>query len=270
MPLIRIGQRTHDGARYAASPHQFDGLLAAARASAEAVHCLCRKDDPRQLVIRQIRGHHYLAVWPLDGASHTSWCSFHRDAATEARQQAQDARVGLTDGSGSPPVATAPGPLTAPQLPAAGALDPVVLPALLGKLWDLSGLQRWMPGWTRDWTRVRRTAYAAARRLSIQGVDLDQALFIPRAHATERYAREWPPDLVEHLRASGQRRLLLGVLQSASATAYGWRLAIAGLPLPVFVPTNTPAPFAAACAAAAASLPEPSPTCSDSCCWTCG
>lgn len=253
MSQIRSGQFTFRAEQYASSPLRYDRVLARARASGESVHCLCRP-EPRPLVIRQLRGHHFLAVWPLDGERHAPWCHFYRNADDDVRQQDRLARAGLTDDLEGHSVPVARPALSLPRPPrgsgsapgTAEVFDPVELPALLGQLWSLSGLQRWMTGWSRDWKRVQRSLRTTARRLTVHGNALDEILYVTDAPVEPDAGNgrdggrakggpgDWPR-IVEDLRRSRRRRLVLGLLRSVGSTPYGWRLDLAGLPLPVFV-----------------------------------
>jgi len=298
MAQIRTGQFTFDAARYVSAPLRYDRVLARAREAGESVECLCG-GTPRPLVVRQVRGRHFLAVWPLDGGKHEPQCLFFRDEDAAADRRARLARVGVADEAedlpgldaaaeaigkavtaasatmapagpldeSGPDVAASPSAAPAAVLeslgagsPAPGAvftkdeaLHPVLLPMLLGELWTIAGLQRWAPGWSRDWGRVRRSLRSAARRLSVHGMPLEEALYV----APERAERSGPKaewELVSNeMRQSRRRHLVLGKVSAVSTTPYGWRLTLAGMAQPIFVPSRARTVLREACASAASA-----------------
>lgn len=61
-------------------------------------------------------------------------------------------------------------------------------------LWEEADLCRWHPSWTRDWGRVRYQLMRVARTLEVNGVAMEELLFVPRRFresARRQFNADW-------------------------------------------------------------------------------
>ncbi len=78
--------------------------------------------------------------------------------------------------------------------PSAEAGAAVLERDLLHHLWELGSLNRWGPGWQRDYWRVRRELLAAAAQTPLDGRAFSQLLYIPpefRPQLRDEIERDW-------------------------------------------------------------------------------
>lgn len=185
-------------------------------------HALCQCVTPhRQLVIREVNGVLYLAVWPHDGHHHAPSCEFYRNEvdsgnADQVTPSSGDERETQEFNAPprSPPVKLNPDgtwtvalDLTRPKgsrkeqpLTPANALSPMAgtmpqpanqtlsLPQFLTWLWDNTSMNRWGKGWRRDWWRVGQSIRTEAQAVVIEGCPLNDLLYIPPPFVKDRQA----------------------------------------------------------------------------------
>jgi len=205
--------------------------------------CACVQ-PPRRLVIREIRGTCYLALWPNDGHFHDEECPFHRpDPAPSAAETTQAVKLNsegqwdiALDGAQRETQRMERNGVAA----GAGHNDPpsrqrrahLSIEQLLHWLWHSASLNRWDPRWKRDWWRIERSLTSTSSTVVVAGESLSQLLYIPPAFrrdreaairsAWEMFSTRLKPD------ASGARStaLLIGHLKDIDPSPYGYRLAV--------------------------------------------
>ncbi len=168
-------------------------LLLSARQRYGHVVCSCRP-SPLKLQVRLRDGKFHLAVWPNEGPSHDSECLFFRDELAE--------EVAANAPAPAPMPSPAPGhhqtSRIALALSGAGVGQPneqsISVRGLAHRLWEAASLCRWHPTWTRDWGRTRYQLIQAASAFSLNGLHVEDVLFIPRAYRKSKQAElnfEW-------------------------------------------------------------------------------
>ena len=173
-------------------PQTYQAELKAAKAIYGSVLCACI-EEPLKLVIRERTGKLFLAAWPDQAAKHALDCPFYSDPRTGATDYAQGAiqrdgevtRVVLyhairQERTHQPaPVRPVSEPERAKTIAPDIRKEKLHLWGLLHYLWEEAALNRWYPGWHRDWGFTRYLLRRAAQTTVINGDALLQHLYIP-------------------------------------------------------------------------------------------
>lgn len=231
------------------NPQAYQQPLADARARYGSALCACQYPN-LSLVIRERQGTFFLAAWPKEAAVHAVDCPFYTEVTTGAASYAPKA-IAISDEEGRSsillvhPLQQTNRHAEAPDDSAAGATSPrrtarepaparekLHLWGLTHHLWEDAGLNRWHPGWHRDWGFVRNALRWAAKRTVVSGQPLLDSFYVPPFWKKERKQEingHWTnfcAPLREHNRstelvASG---IVMGQVKSIEPTEFGYAL----------------------------------------------
>jgi hypothetical protein len=148
--------------------------------------CECRP-EPLKLQIRLRDGKCHLAVWPQERPAHDCECIFFRDDVADRASAMGGPRANLKLPA-EPEQADGPVPHTRQRIALWVGREarsdthvcPVTVKSLGQCLWEAASLCRWHPGWSRDWGRTRYQLHKAALEFTLNGVPLEELLFVPR------------------------------------------------------------------------------------------
>jgi hypothetical protein len=189
-------------------------------------HALCTCTIPhRQLVIREVNGVLYLAVWPHDGQHHDPSCEFYRSGdesetpdSTGLPSEISNKSDGATGKATASSVTLNPDgtwtvaldipapkgyrqePVTSPAMAALPTADretgaprdpseTLSLPQFLSWLWNNTSMNHWGKGWRRDWWRVAQSIRTEAQAVVIEACRLNDLLYIPPPFVKEHQAQ---------------------------------------------------------------------------------
>ncbi|WP_321935286.1 DUF1173 family protein [Paraburkholderia sp. J8-2] len=200
-------------------------------------HALC--PCGRRLVIRRRDGLYHLAGWPGEGLAHKRGCDFRKEAdeATVRAGYASGAIVERDDGSvdikADIPmkvrVDEREGPVERHENQGGGGARraSVGLVGMLHSFWERAGLNRWMPGWKRSWSRCRWEVRKLEGR--INGEPMERVLYaVPAWAPEERDAIEgaWGR-FHAYLAQPGTfrtRGIVIGEIKKIDRSKYGYRI----------------------------------------------
>lgn len=224
-------------------PQSFQSSLREAKERYGSALCDCGP-RPLRLVIRERNGKLFLAAWPDQAAEHSLDCPFYSDHRESAGRYApgtieregdltslslaqpllrasrhrpsQDAR------QNAPVVAAAPEPKPAQK-------SAMQLWGLLHYLWEEAALNRWYPGWHRDWGLVRYMLRRVAQNTMVRDKPLLESLYVPpvwnpkKKSEIEDHWRQFTAPLLQNNRrqetvATG---LVIGTIRSLEVSEYG-------------------------------------------------
>lgn len=226
-------------------PHLFASHLHTARVHFGNALCECRAPSLK-LQIRERSGKLHLAAWPGQGGVHAFHCPFYsaRDRAAssvEGFSEGQDGRIRVKYVS---PLAVA------GQAPRDPKPEPVPgtarMWALLHHLWMESGLNRWYPGWRRDWGLARHLLLREASEVEIEDTSLDRILYIPRVF-TDRSKKdidqEWqafvrPLAVDSRGQITVRSAFVLGVVRTLTQSKNGYQVTLQQHAASIFIPEN--------------------------------
>lgn len=246
-PTVLIAGVVIDGYRIRHQPSAFQPLLEKARRTHGHAICLCRSPHLK-LQLRERAGRIHLAAWPEQGNHHSVTCPFYseREQYTSVSQGIASTDDGRTDIQYVRPLSYN-GLAPTAERPRAPHQDnsPVRLWGLLHHLWESTGLNRWMPGWRRDWGFVRNAIDRTARHTWINEQELSQLLYIPRPFAPvakQSIEAQWQAfvgPLQAHHRGSAEVRcgFMLGVVRTLEPHAKGFLLRLAHHGYPILLPS---------------------------------
>lgn len=295
MSSIRADGVDFDAQAYLEDPVVFLPAILDARAKYGFALCLCTA-PPRQLVIREVRGVAYLAVWPNDGPNHDPACEFHREWHPSDDEKACTAVNHQSDGSAGerihrskPAAKILPDghwdlALDLPKPPMGNSRESVRTPKgsreqpsgeqvrrdqfnmgeFLGWLWENSNFNRWGHGWRRDWYRVANTVLRDAGAIHVGGEPLAQCLYAPppfRKDDEVAIQAGWER-FVQPLTDSAEKGLarkrgfILAEVKAFDRTDYGFRVQCRNMARPLFVDDHLHAVLAKASPLALALLPK--------------
>jgi hypothetical protein len=190
--LIAGSRLTASAIRHDPEPFQIN--LQEARERFGGGICLCQ-DKPLQLVIRERNGKLFLACWPDQAQEHALDCPFYsmpRDSGSQKYISGAITEDGpktniqlhhpLVQASQHKRSANREAPVRA------AGLSKLHLWGLLHHLWESGGLNRWNPGWKRDWGLVRYMVRRAAQSTNVDGQSLLNNLYIPPIWSVDRKA----------------------------------------------------------------------------------
>ena len=200
-------------ARY--RPSNYQTLLVRARKSGRAA-CLCSDHDLR-LSIKKRGDLLHLAAWPDQAALHDESCPFYsglgRAVDVSRNLGAEVAAQGAVH-------------------PAKSAI-PVDLWDMLHSLWKGAGLNKWNPGWRRDWGLARSLLQRASAGHEAGGSAIAERIYIPPVFSQDKKQSindEWMAFYSRLPRVSAQDRFrpqmsessfLLGVVASVEPCSRG-------------------------------------------------
>lgn len=222
-----------------------EGLELARREYGHAL-CNCRK-PPLKLVIRERNAKLHLASWPDQGHLHAAGCPFYSETArfsAAAQFSIEDDHHGTSKVAYISPLAYD-GRVPASERPQPATTETTVrLWGLLHHLWEISGLNRWYPGWSRDWGFVRHALLKRASKVEVNDAPL--SLYVPRVYQpalkpvidTEWGAFMQP--LLENRKGSANvcSAFVLGVVRSMERHPNGFLLRLQHHGPPIMVPSN--------------------------------
>jgi len=209
-------------------------------------HALCACVHPhRRLVIREIRGTCYLALWPNDGHFHDATCPFYRSDESQTEGKGSRSEAIRLNAEGQWDLAID----LALQASEAAPLDPTVrgpndgavahpqrarltLEQLLHWIWRSASLNRWGPAWKRDWWRVERELTSATATAVVHGESLSQLLYIPPAFRRDREdtIRAGWDSFAARLRTSAaggvSGGLVIGHVKEVTRSQFGYRISL--------------------------------------------
>lgn len=178
------------------APEKFQSALLIARATYGSAICCC--SQPRlPLVIRERSGRLFLAAWPDQAALHALACPFYSESRNGEHPASgivleggdrntlslhRALRKRAADSAGFP-ARTGSGTLSVRQDDKQTAFH---LWGALHYLWEESGLNRWSPGWHRDWGFVRHALRRVAQRTFVGEEALISSLYIPPVWSPKR------------------------------------------------------------------------------------
>lgn len=223
-------------ARYAPASIQSD--LAAARTKFGNALCGCQK-SPLPLVIKELKGKLFLACWPDQSSRHTLNCPFYSDQAGASHEY----QSGAIESDGSKTLLQLHHPLVQARSPQptdsstrksqpANGLSKLHLWGVLHHLWEGAGINRWYPGWKRDWGFVRSVVRRVAQSTDAGGMALLPSLYMPPIWSVKRKDdiadlwREFTRPLYEHHRNSDPvySGVVIGVVRLLEPSQYGFAI----------------------------------------------
>lgn len=230
------------------TPQSFQAELIAARDKFGNALCGCTK-PPLPLVIREKNGSLFLAAWPAQASLHALDCPFFSEqkttnAAVENGAIVRDVernKIKLHHPVRKPnrrlEFSASPGDRATAKTPAAEAtvgarFTKLHLWGLLHYLWEEAGLNRWHPGWHRDWGFVRHALRRVAIETEVDGAPLIHSLYIPPVWVPER-SQEIKADWEQFVKplVQAHRRspvvacgFVLGAVREMQPSQYGYVL----------------------------------------------
>lgn len=166
------------------APQEFQNELLLARKKFGNALCCCQP-RPLPLVIRERGKKLFLAAWPEQSAQHALGCPFYSEPRLEGSAQAAGAvqyEGDVTKIHLHHPIRQPNRTIFAAQAVGdakASKFSRLHLWGLLHYIWDEAGLNRWHPGWHRDWGFVRHAIRRAAQSTIVDGAPLLQSLYVP-------------------------------------------------------------------------------------------
>lgn len=217
-------------------PEPFQAELREAKARFASALCLCQ-DGPLQMVIRERSAKLWLACWPDQAHAHAMDCPFYGAPNEGGSHQYTEGAI-TEDGPKTnillhhPLLQETPksrGPNKAPAVRASG-LSKLHLWGLLHHLWESGGLNRWHPGWKRDWGMVRYMVRRAAQSTSVDGQPLLTNLYVPPIWTKERKGEirahwdEFTAPLFRQHRSTAQvaSGIVIGLVRALEVTEGGF------------------------------------------------
>ena len=214
---IKIGTSEISLDHFQHEPQKYAHAVLLAKNTVGHANCLCNKDCPR-LVIARRAGRYYVAGWPNEGHLHHPGCDFFKNESggSGLDSYSQEALQKRGDGSFSirlnQPLSLE---LGAPTRPPSGARTKAdskstsrrssTLLGLLHYLWEESNLNRWFPGWRRDWYLARNHLLATTSKGEIAGRSMSEAVYVvPKfsTNAAQEIKRSWDTWSVPLLRSA--------------------------------------------------------------------
>lgn len=220
------------------NPAAYQSELRAARAKYGSARCLCQ-EPPRQLVIREREGRLFLAAWPREADQHALDCPFYGEHATTTGAAAY--APSAIDARGDHTAVVLAHPLNHPGQGASAAppREPRARTqakqhlngwGLLHHLWEFAAMNRWHPGWTRDWGFVRYALRKAAQSTKVDGLPLIERLYVPpvyvpsRAQETSGHWKAFCEPLLRLHRGRSEvvAGIVIGLVRDCVKTNYGY------------------------------------------------
>lgn len=219
------------------SPERIQPLLRQVRFADASASCLCRTPGLR-LAVRERTGKFFLAAWRDEAELHSPGCPFYseRDEYKPAAGVPDSPKLQdeiLHDRRSRSYVVR--------RIQNSEGEDQTDLMDALHQLWYASALNRWYPGWSRDYGLARKVLYKAAEAISVGDEPLSENLYIPQVYRPE-FKNEinirWDEFLTgakadPSARKVPHQRYVLGQVRLVAETQFGWeiRLLHNGTPL---------------------------------------
>lgn len=227
-----------DGAPIEASairhdPGAYQNELLAAKQKFGSAICRCQ-NTPLKLVIRELNHKLFLACWPDQAQSHALSCPFYSATEDNGRAKyASDAITtdGITTGIKLHHAVVQKSAGTRPEGSATG-FGRVHLWGLLHHLWESAGLNRWHPGWERDWGFGRYSIRRAAQSTMVDGHPLIHSLYLPpiwnsrKKDATQAHWNEFvePLQRLNRSRPEVASGFVMGIVRKLEPSERGYVL----------------------------------------------
>jgi len=191
---VLIAGITHVASAVRHDPEPFQSDLRMAKTRFGGALCLCQ-EKPLQMVIRERNSKLWMACWPDKANLHALDCPFY-GAPNEGGSHKYVAGAITEDGPNTniqlhhPLLQETPRsrPANHASPARASGLSKLHLWGLLHHLWESGGLNRWNPGWKRDWGLVRYMVRRAAQSTYVDGQPLLTNLYVPPSWNKERKA----------------------------------------------------------------------------------
>ncbi len=228
------------------TPQHFQEQIRRSKTRFDYALCSCQ-GKPLKLVIKERNGKVFLAAWPDQAGHHALDCPFFsetRNATDSLYSGRAIERFGdqthlqlehsfLHENRYFAGRKGAVSAAVRPEEAAAGSRDnlrdSMHMWGLLHYLWEEAGLNRWFPGWHRDWGLVRYLIRKVAQSTVIDGRQLIESIFIPpvwisskKREIEEHWRQFCAPLLANHRRsrlvASG---IVVGTVRILEKSEYG-------------------------------------------------
>lgn len=234
-------------------PESFQEQLALAKATYGSAVCKCQSKH-LQLVIRERNNKFFLACWPDQAQAHALDCPFY-SAATESAASGYSTGAITQDGPSTTLLLHHPLVQQKPVHNArvqhvkrsANGHERLHIWGLLHHLWESGGLNRWHPGWHRDWGLVRSMLRRAAQGTIADASPLLLSLYVPpiwtAKHKLDINAA-WE-DFVRplHLHHRGMNPVasafVIGVVRKIEATQFGYAVRLQHHPTVFYMDKST-------------------------------
>lgn len=225
-------------------PYVFAREMMAARSRFGSALCECQSPGLR-LQIRERSGKLHLAAWPGQAGDHAFHCPFYgeheRAKSVVGIASSVDGRTSVQ--YASPMTSQAGAQREHKSQPKEGTAR---MWALLHHLWQGAGLNRWYPGWRRDWGLARHLLLREASEVEIEDTTLDHILYIPRVFTDKAKAeidQQWHGfvrSLATHCRGQSEVRsaFVLGVVRTLTQTQYGYQVTLQQHAPSILIPEN--------------------------------
>lgn len=220
-------------------PDSYQTLLLEARKKFGSALCMCH-GTALQLVIRERNSKLFLACWPDQAQSHALDCPFFsaaRDGGVAGYQEGAITDNGLSTTlllhhplvQHKPSRDLSVGHAKAPRASGPSRLH---IWGLLHHLWESGGLNRWNPGWHRDWGLVRSMLRRVAQGTLVDESPLLESLYIPPVWVPKRkddISANWADfkrPLLRKNRASDvvASGFVIGIVRKLEPTEYGFAI----------------------------------------------
>jgi hypothetical protein len=218
-------------------PQGFQSQLVAARTKFGSALCCCTT-PPLQLVIRERSDKLFLAAWPEQAAKHALDCPFYSDhtagpSGAAIEREGDFNRIALHHPllQDNPALQKEKAPSTGMRVAreAGARTSKLHLWGLLHFLWEEGGLNRWYPGWHRDWGFVRHALRRAAQTTVVDGEALIQHLYVPpvwnqkkRSEILAHWAQFAAPMYENHRRTmTVQSGIVIGAVRVLEPSEFG-------------------------------------------------
>lgn len=246
---VLVAGRALDALAIRHAPQDFQSELHTARSKFGSALCCCLS-SPLPLVIRERNGRLFLAAWPEQSSQHAMGCPFFSE--TRLENAAENAGAVIREDSGNkvllhhplrqpnrvkaPPVAAdlPSGPIKIEQGNPSKRFSRLHLWGLIHYLWDEAGLNRWHPGWHRDWGFVRNALRRVAQSTVVDGNPLLTSLYVPpvwnpdkRLDIRTQWAQFTAPLRANHRRSAlVASAFVIGSVRTMEQTDFGHALCL--------------------------------------------
>lgn len=234
-------------------PEAFQEVLARAKTQFGSALCQCKR-SPLRLVIRERNNKLHLACWPDQAQEHALDCPFYSIEGQGGRA-AYDQGAITPDGNDTKIKlhhAVVQKRTEASRNSEAKSRSRLHIWGLLHHLWECAGLNRWYPGWTRDWGMVRYVLRRAAQTTTVDNEPLLPFLYVPPPWSHKRrdaIAQQWSQfkhPLITNHRGTNTvfSGFIIGSIKSMEKTPYGFAIRMHHMGEPIYIDEATSARLA--------------------------
>lgn len=227
------------------TPQRFQEQIRGAKARYDYALCSCQ-GKPLRLVIKERNGKMFLAAWPDQASQHALDCPFFSEAANPTdslytgraiERFGDQTHLQLEHSflhenryfAGRKGAVTVPGRSQAAGGTRDDLRDSMHMWGLLHFLWEESGLNRWFPGWHRDWGLVRYLIRKVAQNTVVDGRPLIESIYIPpvwnskKKQEIEEHWRKFCAPLLENHRRSRlvASAIVIGTVRTLEKSEFG-------------------------------------------------